>query len=101
MDATHSPIPGLICGFGRGPGTAQISVSHCRDQTLHLIDDQDAVHQHPNAVRRSVLVGLMHGNAGFDPTDELISPHPVQLPKGWQAWKRDGLVGIRAFTKHL
>jgi hypothetical protein len=43
----------------------------------------------------------MHGNAGFNPADELISPHSVQLPKGWQPWKRDGPVGIRAFTKNL
>jgi hypothetical protein len=43
----------------------------------------------------------MHGNAGFNPADQLIPPNAIQLAKGWQPWERDGLVGIRTFTKNV
>ena len=78
--AVHALLQGLDAGCGRGVGglwilaATQIGVGHCGDLALHLVEHQQAVGQHPAAIRRCTLGRRMHRHAGFDPADQLVAP---------------------------
>ena len=59
----------------------QIGVGHSGDLALHLIEDQDGVHQHPDPIRGIGSSAGMNGDGGFDPLDEFVTPNAIELPK--------------------
>ena len=92
--AVHALLQGLDAGCGRGVGSlrilaaTQIGVGHRGDLALHLVEHQQAVGQHPAAIRRCTLGGRMHRHAGFDPADQLVAPEAKQLAHRWQTGDR-------------
>ncbi|CAI8442987.1 MAG: Uncharacterised protein [Cyanobium sp. ARS6] len=79
VDAGHRALPGCLRAFSSSALTAEIAIGHCSDQSFHLVEDQDAVHQHPQSIRGTIGNRRVHWNARLDPADQLIAPHPIEL----------------------
>ena len=78
---------------------AEIGVGHGRDLAFDLVEHQHAVRQHPAAIwwipgRRGV-----HRHGGFDPADQLITPHAKQLAHGGQPRDRGWLEVCQLFAQ--
>ena len=75
LNPRHGRIPGLV----RILAVAEIRVGNGRDDAFDLIENQDRIHQHPDAVGRGIGRTLMNLNGRFDPVDQFVSPHAVEL----------------------
>ena len=93
LDALNGIAP---CGLWVGKSVVlsrQIGVGHGCNQPFHLIEDEDAVHQHPQSLRRTIPIIRMDRHRGLNPADQFIAPHPVELAERWQSRQGGRLVG--------
>ena len=87
----HGGLPGCIFRLA----LAEISEGHGCDLALHLIEDQNRVHQHPDAIGWVRRLSRMHRNTGFNPLNQLVAPDAVELTKGWQAGQADAVIRLK------
>ena len=89
-----------IARFGIFAAT-QIGVGHGGELALHLVKHEQAVGEHPAAIRRSALPGLVDRHAGFNPADQFVAPEAKQLPHRGQARHRGTGQGRQALLHQL
>ena len=81
---------GIPSGF---TASREVGVGHGRDLAFHLVEDQQAVGQHPAAIGRVPLPSGMDGHARLDPADQFVTPKAKQLAHRGQARHGQGAVG--------
>ena len=81
---------GITGGFAR---CREVGVGHGRDLALDLVEDQQAVGQHPAAIWGGPLWAGMDGHARLDPADQFVAPEAKQLAHRGQARHGHGAVG--------
>jgi len=91
---------GVVGGGGIGL-ILEIDVGHRRELALDLIEGQEAVGEHPAAVRRPVWIRRVNRNAGLNPADQLVAPETKQLPQGGQPGHRGGVVGRQGVPQQI
>ena len=95
----HGVIPS---GFrARRIAATEVAVGHSCDQPFHLIENQDAVHQHPDPIGRGPFRQGMRGNGGLDPADQFVTPDAEQLADRRQPREGTRLVRSECFSQHV
>ena len=89
---------GIAAGFTAG---REVGVGHGRDLAFHLVEDQEAVGQHPAAIGRGPFRPGMDGHARLDPTDQFVAPEAKQLAHRGQARHGHAAVGGQHLAHEL